>query len=226
MIRADIERFRSSNLVQQTQTHHDGRRARGVETKGLILRSAITTIASLGFSNLTMTRVAERVGVSHALVVFHFKSKNLLIKEVLDFLGASYGNGWDAVATASNGSAMERLLDLVDYDIQFACENPEYVSAWHAFWGESKGNIIYRELATPRDNRYKNEMENLLATIIDEGGYSTTELPLIINGLYAMLVGLWTESHLDPKPGNCKTGEATVRLFLGKFFPNLTLKTA
>jgi len=213
-------------LAQQTQTHRDGRRARGAETRGLILHSAIETIASLGLSKLTMTRVAERVGVSHALVVFHFKSKNLLIKEALDFLGASYANGWDAVATASKGSAMKRLLDLIDYDIQFACEHPEYVSAWHAFWGESNGNVIYRELAAPRDDRYKNEMANLLAMIIDEGGYNKIELPLIINGLNAMLFGLWTESHLNPKPDNCKTGKATVRLFLGKFFPNQTLQTA
>jgi AcrR family transcriptional regulator len=173
-----------------------------------------------------MTRVAERVGVSHALVVFHFKSKKLLIKEVLDFLGASYGNGWNAVATASKGSAMKRLLDLIDYDIQFACDNPEYVSAWHAFWGESNGNTLYRELAAPRDDRYKHEMASLLTTINEEGGYNATELPIIINGLYAMLFGLWTESHLDPKPGNCATGKDTVRLFLGKMFPNQALQAA
>jgi len=205
--------------VPQTQKY-DKRRARGIETRRLILQSAISTIASLGLSNTTLTRVAERIGVSHALVVFHFKSKNLLIQEALDFLGTCYGEGWDAALAEGGESAMEKLLSLVYYDIQFACENPEYVSAWHAFWGEAKGNVLYREQGIPRDNRYKNEMRILISTIIDEGGYDKQELSLIINGLNAMLFGLWTESHLEGETGCCDTGKAAVRLFLTKVFPD------
>ncbi len=211
--------------MQQIQKE-DKRRARGIETRRLILQSAISTIASLGLGNTTLTRVAERIGVSHTLVVFHFKSKNLLIQEALDFLGKRYGEGWDAALAEGGESAMDKLLNLVNYDIQFACENPEYVSAWHAFWGEAKGNVLYREHGIPRDNRYKNEMRSQISKIVDEGGYDKQELPLIINGLNAMLFGLWTESHLIGETGCCDAGKAAIQLFLAKVFPDQPLPAA
>ena len=198
----------------------DKRRARGEESRRLILRSAISSIAALGLSKTTLDRVAEIAGVSRALVVFHFKSKNLLIKEVLEFLGRRYGEGWDAVVASGSTSAMDKILQLVDYDIRFACENPGYISAWHAFWGESKGNLLYQELGVPRDKRYARELKDLLATVIDEGGYDKQELPAIIKGLNAMLYGLWVKFHLDPEMDECDTGTTAVRLFLAKVFPN------
>ncbi|MCP4937052.1 MAG: TetR/AcrR family transcriptional regulator [bacterium] len=207
------------------QPSSDKRRARGVETRRLILRSAVSSIASLGLSNMTLDSVAKRVGVSRALVVFHFKSKRLLVKEALEFLGRRYSEGWNSVVAMSDGTTMERIFQLVDYDIRFACENPEYLSAWHAFWGESKGNALYHELGVPRDQRYAGEMKELLATMINEGGYDKQELPAIITGINAMLFGLWLESHLDPKPDDYIKGMAAVRLFLSKTFPNQPLPT-
>ncbi|MEM7292976.1 MAG: TetR family transcriptional regulator, partial [Pseudomonadota bacterium] len=68
----------------------DKRRARGEESRKAILQAAISSIAALGLSNLTLDRVAERAGISRALVVFHFKSKNKLTEEVLAYLGVQY----------------------------------------------------------------------------------------------------------------------------------------
>ncbi len=68
-------------------------------------------------------------------------------------------------------------------------------------------------------------MKELLATMINEGGYDKQELPAIITGINAMLFGLWLESHLDPKPDDYIKGMAAVRLFLSKTFPNQPLPT-
>jgi AcrR family transcriptional regulator len=197
----------------------DRRRLKGKESRQLILQSAITCIATQGLSFTTLDRVAERAGVSRALVVFHFKSKSGLLKEVLGFLGARYGVGRDAVTTVSEASTMEKLLQLLDYDVRFASENPEFLSAWHAFWGEAKGNLLYRELSVPRDERYARETNQLITTLIEEGGYDQNELLPLHTGLTAMLFGLWVESHLNSGPDDYSKGMAAVRLFLSKAFP-------
>ncbi len=206
--------------MQQKQQLNDKRRAKGDETRQRILNSTISTIATLGLSKLTLDRVAEHAGVSRTLVVFHFKSKHMLMKEGLDYLGKMYSEGWTSVSSDNDGSTLDKILRLIDYDFRFPYENPEYLSAWAAFWGEARGNALYREQAAPRDRRYANEVKELLAQFIKEEGYEIKELDSIIFGLNAMQFGYWVESHLDPKPDDYKTGLTTVRLFLSKIFPN------
>ena len=87
-------------------------------------------------------------------MVFHFKSKDNLIEEVLAYLGRQYTSGWKTILQSEAKSNIEKLMRLIDYDIRFACENPKYVSAWHAFWGETKGNVMYQEKVGQRDLGY------------------------------------------------------------------------
>ena len=144
--------YKNNGLMDKS---NDKRRARGDETRFRILKSVITIIATLGLSNSTLDRVAELAGVSRGLVVFHFKSKKKLIQEALDYLGRMYSEGWDAVAAGSEDfTTMEKILCLIEYDIRFIDDNPEYLSAWAAFWGESRGSVLYRQQAVPRDQRY------------------------------------------------------------------------
>jgi AcrR family transcriptional regulator len=164
--------------------------------------------------------------VSRALVVFHFKSKNGLLTEVLEILGARYSKGWDAAIAAGGASTIEKLLRLLDYDVRFATEHPEFLSAWHAFWGEGKGNSLYRELSVPRDERYAHDTRQLLAVLVEEGGYDRNDLTPIHTVLTAVLFGLWVEYHLHPGPDDYRKGMAAVRLFLSKVFPKHPLPPA
>ncbi len=207
--------------MKQVSQLKDKRRARGDETRSRILDSAIKVIGSLGLSNLTLDRVAEDAGVSRTLVVFHFKSKKNLTQAGLDFLGATYSEGWNIVASGEE-RGMVKVLRLIDYDLQFV-NDTKYLSAWAVYWGESRGNELYREQAVPRDRRYENEMRNLLADYMEEEGYDLQKLPSIVAGLNMMQFGVWVESHLDPKPDDYQTGMAAVRLFLANTFPNRPL---
>jgi TetR/AcrR family transcriptional repressor of bet genes len=205
--------------MQVSKTSSDKRKSRGEESRRQILHAAVTSVAALGLSNLTLDRVAERVGVSRGLVVFHFKSKNKLLEEVLNFLGVHYSNGWETVYSQQGHSSMEKLLLLVDYDINFAYDNPEYISAWHAFWGETKGNLLYRNVSSSRDQHYADGLEKLISNLIVEGQYDPNEMDGIFLSLGAMLFGIFTESHLDYDPDDRERYKKAVRLFISKFFP-------
>lgn len=199
------------------------RRARGIATRKVILQSAITSIASKGLSNTTLDSVAEFAGVSRTLAIFHFKSKKQLYIEVLEHLGKEFAEGWHALEIKTFESTMQKLIVYLDYDIRFAYQHPKYVSAWHAFWGESQGNMLYRELALPRDDRYDSELKSLLTTLIETEGIDKEDLQAICDALGAMTYGFWLGNHLDPSPDNYERAMASVRLFLRNTFPKLGL---
>jgi TetR/AcrR family transcriptional repressor of bet genes len=197
----------------------DKRRIRGQESRKLILKAAVDSIAKLGLGKFTLDSVAERVGISRGLVVFHFKTKDNLIEEVLAYLGKKYSGGWQAILEQAAESDMAKLLRLIDYDIGFACDNPTYLSAWHAFWGELKGNVLYQERVGQRDVGYANDMELLLQKISGDGKYNKQELSLVTRGLFVMMFGIWVQVHLNPGPDDYEVNTRTVRLFLRGVFP-------
>ncbi|MCP4766504.1 MAG: TetR/AcrR family transcriptional regulator [Gammaproteobacteria bacterium] len=198
----------------------DKRRLRGEESRRLILQAAVDSIAMEGLGSLTLDRVAKRVGISRGLVVFHFKSKKKLVEEVLQYLSLQYSGGWFEIVENKDEEDASKLLRLIDYDIRFACEHPKYVSAWHAFWGDAKGNQLFHEMVVPRDEGYAADMTRLLENISDTGGYDKQDLPTITRGLVAMMFGVWVQLHLNPGVDDCSVNTDAVRLFLRKMFPD------
>jgi TetR/AcrR family transcriptional repressor of bet genes len=209
--------------MQAVKTQKDKRKVRGDESRRQILHATIACVGTLGLSNTTLDRVAERAGSSRGLVVFHFKSKSNLLQEVLTFLGTQYSEGWNAAYHQKETSNIIKLLRLVDFDIQFAYDNPQYISAWHAFWGEAKGNLLYHNFSLPRDANYGDQLENLISLLIEEGQYDPAELDGINLSLGSMLFGIWVESHLDHNPDDCQRYMKAVRLLLSKFLPRHTI---
>ncbi len=206
--------------MKEAEVTKDKRRVRGVESRKLILKSAVDNIAIRGLGSLTLDRVAQKLGVSRGLVVFHFKTKDNLIMEVLEYLGMQYSGGWNAIAENQDLPNIEKLLQLVDYDILFACENPKYVSAWHAFWGESKGKEMFHDLVLPRDEGYAADLGQLIENICNQEGYDEMDVPTATRGLVSMMFGAWVLLHLNPGPNDYEKNMQALRLYLSRIFPN------
>ena len=68
----------------------DGRRLRGEVSAQRIIDATIDLIAETGVVGATMQRIAARVGSSNALVVFHFGSKDNLLRAVIQYLNDQF----------------------------------------------------------------------------------------------------------------------------------------
>jgi AcrR family transcriptional regulator len=79
-----------------------------VSTKEAILEAASTLFANAGYRGTTIAAVAEKVGISDAGVLHHFKTKEALLLAVLQ----EYGRSVDAGIAASGVHGIE-LLRLV-----------------------------------------------------------------------------------------------------------------
>jgi AcrR family transcriptional regulator len=67
-----------------SSTKVDGRRARGLATRELILGAAREAISEEGYAGTTTRAVAERAGVRLSLVHYHFGGKQQLLRALLE----------------------------------------------------------------------------------------------------------------------------------------------
>ena len=63
----------------------DAREARGAETRQRIIGAVWTVTADRGLSALTVRDVAKQAGISHAMVHYHFESKDELILAAVEY---------------------------------------------------------------------------------------------------------------------------------------------
>lgn len=62
----------------------DGRRLRYAHRRGELLAAATEHVLDHGLHDLTLRRIAEGAGVSHATLVHHFATRDALISEIVD----------------------------------------------------------------------------------------------------------------------------------------------
>ena len=203
-------------LAEKT-TVGDGRKARGEASRHAIIEAAIAGIAGQGIAGATLEVVARRAGVSKPLLLFHFGSKDGLLVAVLEHMGALYARGWDAVLASPGLAARPRLLALLEHDIGFVARERDVVAVWHAVWGDAGCSRLYRTLGTPRDRRYRNDLDGLLRELAD--GRDEGRVTALAKGLDAMLFGFWSQQLSDPDPRHEARAMEAVKAFLASAFP-------
>ena len=203
------------NVVKLT----DKRRIRGEKSKQAIVKAAISCIARQGLHDATLERVAQKAKVSKALVAFHFKSKTGMLGAVLDYQETIFEKGWDAILAGNSISTSGKLLELLDYDVRFSVEYRDFISVWHAYWGEPEGSSLYRNLSQPRDKRYEKDVRRLLSNLTEEGKYNDINITAVERGINAMMFGIWRDSHLAHAPNDYSNGIQAIYAYLRKVFP-------
>ena len=130
-----------------------------------------------------------------------------------------FEKGWDAILAGNSISTSEKLLELLEYDVRFSVEHRDFISVWHAFWGEAKGSSLYRKLTNPRDERYESDVRRLLSNLTEEGTYDDINVTAVERGINAMMFGIWRDSHLTHGPNDYNNGIQAMYVYLHKLFP-------
>ena len=203
------------NVVKLT----DKRRIRGERSKQAIVKAAISCISRQGLHDATLERVAKKAKVSKSLVAFHFKSKTGMLAAVLDHEETIFEKGWDAILAGNSISTSGTLLELLDYDVRFSVEYRDFISVWHAYWGEPEGSSLYRKMSQPRDERYEKDVRRLLSNLTKEGKYNDINISAVERGINAMVFGIWRDSHLANGPNDYSNGMQAIYAYLQKVFP-------
>ena len=76
-----------TDLVLQQR---DGGYAKGRETREMILRGALALLIDEGYSAMSMRRVAARCGIKFGNLTYHYRTREDLVRELLDAVISSY----------------------------------------------------------------------------------------------------------------------------------------
>jgi len=71
---------------------------RSLETRSAILDAAIAEFAERGFEGASIRAIADRLGLQHPLITYHYRSKDILWRAAAEHAFAQIREGWDTSA--------------------------------------------------------------------------------------------------------------------------------
>lgn len=183
-----------------------------------LIEATIEVLAERGYARTTLSDVANRAGLSHGLVNFHFQSKELLLAETLSFLSDEYRESWTQALAAAGDRPAGQLDALIRADFSPHLFTPARLAAWVAFWGEAQSRPLYQEKCGEKDEDYVRRKEAICAALMREGGYCG-DPARVARALRLVTEGVWMDlvTMADPYPR--EEGLATVHCAAAAFFP-------
>jgi AcrR family transcriptional regulator len=83
---------------------------RSIETRTSILNAAIAEFAERGFEGASIRDIADRLGLQHPLITYHYRSKDILWRAAAEHAFAQIRSEWDI--SAPEGSDLSPLARL------------------------------------------------------------------------------------------------------------------
>jgi AcrR family transcriptional regulator len=94
----------------------------GAARRAQIVTAAIETIAEVGYGQASLARIAQRISISKGVIVYHFGTKEELVKAVVaEVLGKARGYMVPRIGAASGGR--EKLRAYIESNIGFMAEH-------------------------------------------------------------------------------------------------------
>lgn len=114
-----VSSSRSGNRVRSPQK-------RGNEVREKILQAAIECFGAFGFEGTSTRAVAERAGISHTLILYHFGSKEELWIAMMENALGAYTAGVKEILDAGDGRpAAETLKRFIDQFVKLSAGQPQ-----------------------------------------------------------------------------------------------------
>jgi AcrR family transcriptional regulator len=142
--------------------------------------------------------VAERAGVSPALVIYYFKTKDQLLTEAI----RHYEDSWYAVGQRRMSrltTAAARLEEIVAMSC-LSDEDPEPGSSWQLwldFWAQAARNTEVASVRQKSDERWREAIADLVVSGQEGGEFRQIDAQNFAIGLSALLDGMAIQIALD-----------------------------
>ena len=92
----------ASTAGRSGRTRKRAEQKRSIETRGAILHAAITEFAERGFDGASIRAIADRLGLQHPLITYHYRTKDILWRAAAEHAFEQIRAGWDASAPESS----------------------------------------------------------------------------------------------------------------------------
>jgi AcrR family transcriptional regulator len=163
-----------------------------------MMSAALQVISERGYADTRIADVAERAGISPALVIYYFKTKDQLLTEAI----RQYEDSWYAVGQrrmAQLPTAAARIEEIV----AMSClpeADPEPGSSWQLwldFWAQAARNPEVASVRRKSDERWREEIAALVLAGQDAGEFRDVDPAGFAICLTALLDGLTVQIALE-----------------------------
>jgi len=178
-----------------------------------MLHAALEVISARGYADTRIADVAERAGVSPALVIYYFKTKDQLLTEAI----RSYEDNWYAVGQsrmAGLATAAQRLEEFVAMST-LPDADPEPEGSWQLwldFWAQAARNPEVAGVRQKSDERWRDIIAALVQAGQEAGEFREIDAGSFAVYLSTLLDGLTIQIALnDPVVDSVRAFELTMR---------------
>lgn len=161
-----------------------------------ILQSACELIAERGIGGARIAQIAKAAGVSTALVHYHFRTREVLLAETLDYAFdvasavhlRQAGEHDDAGETA--GSAARRLADVVEQSLPTTAPGRREWQLWAELWLGAARDPGLRPIAAQMYARYRTWIATAVAEGVAAGEFARVDPGVTADLAMALIDGL------------------------------------
>ena len=156
------------------------------QRRGQMLHAALEVISERGFADTRIADIAERIGISPALVIYYFKTKDQLLTEAI----RHYEDAWYAECMQRMEqlpTAVERLDELVAMTLlpEKDLEPDGNWQLWLDFWAQAARNPQVASTRRKSDERWRDIIVSVVLA-----GQQAGEFAAIDPGPFAVFVSV------------------------------------
>ena len=142
-----------------------------------ILQAAVELIAERGIGGARIAQIAKAAGVSTALVHYHFRTREVLLQETLDYAFdvASAVHLRPAGENGDGGSAAKRLADVVEQSLPTTDPGRREWQLWAELWLGAARDPSLRPIAAQMYARYRTWIAAAIAEGIAAGEFAVVD---------------------------------------------------
>ncbi|HTZ30338.1 MAG TPA: TetR family transcriptional regulator C-terminal domain-containing protein [Streptosporangiaceae bacterium] len=178
-----------------------------------MLRAALEVIAERGYAETRIADVAERIGISPALVIYYFKTKDQLLTESIRYLdNIWYGDGQRRMAELPTAAARIEEIVAMSCLPEADAEPRSSWTLWLDFWTLAARNPEVAGLRQRDDERWREMVSALVADGQRAGEFATVDPDNFAILLCSLLDGFAIQIALsDPVVGPERAFELCMR---------------
>jgi AcrR family transcriptional regulator len=160
-----------------------------------ILQAACDLIAERGIGGARIAQIAKAAGVSTALVHYHFRTREVLLAETLDYAfdvaaAVRLRANADGGESATDGSAARRLADVVEQSLPDTDPGRREWQLWAELWLGAARDPGLRPIAAQMYARYRSWIATAVAEGIATGEFAPVDPAETADLAMALIDGL------------------------------------
>ena len=176
--------------------------ARGLGTadsrREQMLRAALEVIAERGYADTRIADVAERIGISPALVIYYFKTKDQLLTESIRYLdNIWYADGQRRMAELPTAAARIEEIVAMSCLPEADAEPRSSWTLWLDFWTLAARNPDVAGLRQRDDERWRDMISSLVTDGQQAGEFRVVDADSFAILICSLLDGLAIQIALD-----------------------------